>query len=89
MQLNDFLSRHNLSMSRFARLVGTTTATISRIADASVMPRRPLILRIYEATDGLVTANDLAGTYCKHPCPTALRPEVARQIDENDGEDRP
>jgi len=68
MKLNDFLNTNDLTMAKFAADVGTTTATISRIADRSVMPRRSLIQRIYDATDGLVTPNDLAGLYCKIPC---------------------
>jgi len=68
MKLNDFLSTNDLTMAEFASDVGTTTATISRIADRSVMPRRSLIQRIYDATDGLVTPNDLAGLCCKIPC---------------------
>lgn len=70
MQLNDFLKNHEITMARFAAMVGTTPATISRVADGSVVPRRALILRIHRATGGLVTANDLVGTYCVHPCPS-------------------
>ena len=59
MQLNDFLTKRSISMARFADMVGTTTATISRIADGTVMPRRALMQRIFEATGGAVTPNDL------------------------------
>lgn len=82
MKLNDFLIERDLSMAAFARLVGTTAATISRVADGSVMPRRPLLLRIHEATGGLVTANDLTGTYCTLACPAVAGPSKAKQIEE-------
>lgn len=63
MQLNDFLTKHAISMAEFAKMVGTTTATVSRIADGSVMPRKALIVRIHEVTGGQVTPNDLTGLH--------------------------
>jgi len=68
MQLNDFLTKNNLTMAMFASRVGTTAATISRVVDRSVTPRRSLVRRIYEETGGQVTPNDLAGLYCVTPC---------------------
>jgi predicted transcriptional regulator len=70
MTLNEYLQCTGTLMIDFARKVGTTTATISRIADGSVVPRKALILRIHKATEGRVTANDLVGTYCVEPCPS-------------------
>ena len=72
MKLNDFLEADGTSMGQFAQMVGTTTATISRIADRIVVPRRDLMQRIYEATEGAVTPNDLVGLYCVQPCPTTV-----------------
>jgi predicted transcriptional regulator len=63
MKLNDFLHERGVTKSAFADLVGTTTATISRIADGSVMPRKALMERIFAATGGAVTPNDLAGLH--------------------------
>lgn len=68
MELKDFLKKNDLSMAEFAEQVGTTAATISRVADRLVTARRTLVERIYEATGGLVTPNDLAGLYCTEPC---------------------
>lgn len=68
MKLNDFLKSKGISMARFSLTVETTTATISRIADGTVVPRRDLMHRIYRATDGLVTPNDLVGLHCVRPC---------------------
>lgn len=53
-------------MASFAQTVGTTTATISRVADGTVVPRRDLMHRIYQATNGLVTPDDLLGLRCVH-----------------------
>lgn len=69
MKLNDFLTAENTSMGNFAKTVGTTTATISRIADGVVIPRKDLMHRINVATRGLVTPNDLVGIYCTQACP--------------------
>ncbi len=69
MKLNDFLIAEGTSMGQFAKAVGTTTATVSRIADGTVVPRRALMKRINQATGGLVTPNDLVGIYCKEVCP--------------------
>ena len=56
-------------MGDFAKTVDTTTATISRIADGIVIPRKDLMQRINIATRGLVTPNDLVGIYCTQACP--------------------
>ena len=64
MKLNDFLDAEDTSMGEFARAIGTTTATVSRVADGTVIPRKALMQRIYDATAGKVTPNDLIGLYC-------------------------
>lgn len=69
MKLNDYLTKHELSKGAFARRLGTTTATVSRIADGLVVPRRKLLQRIHQETDGLVTPNDLTELYCAVGCP--------------------
>jgi hypothetical protein len=68
MKLNDFLGSENISMGTFAKTVGTTTATISRVADGTVVPRRGLMERIYVVTQGLVTPNDLVGIAVDDHC---------------------
>ena len=68
MKLNDFLSSNQMTMANFANAVGTTTATISRVADGHVMPQKSLLERIHKETGGLVTPNDLAGLYCRELC---------------------
>lgn len=71
MKLNDFLHERGVMKSAFADLVGTTVATVSRIGDGHVVPRRELLERIHRATDGAVTPNDITGLYCAVPCPVA------------------
>lgn len=69
MTLNEYLQSTGTLMIDFARKVGTTPATVSRIADGSVTPRRALMQRIFEATGGTVTPNDLTGLHGPaHPC---------------------
>lgn len=68
MKLNEYLNEQGISMGSFAKTVGTTTATISRIADGVVVPRKELMQRIHKTTNGSVTPNDLVGLYCVTPC---------------------
>ena len=68
MKLNDYLLEHGLSKGAFAKLIGTTTATVSRIGDGLVVPRRELLVRIHQETGGRVTPNDLVGLYCADRC---------------------
>lgn len=63
MRLTDFLRLNNVILTDFATRIGTTTATVSRIADGLVVPRRKLLVRIYEETGGAVTPNDLTGIH--------------------------
>lgn len=63
MKLADFLRQNNVTLAAFASRIGTTAATVSRIADGSVVPRRRLLENIFEATQGRVTPNDLTGLY--------------------------
>lgn len=73
MTLNDFLSSHGISKVVFAQKLNTTVATVSRISDGLVTPRRDLMKRIYTVTEGAVTPNDLVGLYCVHPCENVRR----------------
>lgn len=62
MHLRDFLDENGLNLAEFGNLVGTTGATICRIVNGQV-PRRDLMVRIHQATNGLVTPNDLVGLH--------------------------
>lgn len=45
MKLNEFLITNGITMANFADAVGTTTATISRVAVGLVVPRKALLTR--------------------------------------------
>lgn len=76
MKLNDFLRENELSKSAFAAAIGTTVATISRIGDGLVVPRRSLLVRIHEETGGMVTPNDIVGVRCVRPCDPSIDKET-------------
>ena len=61
MKLFDYLTAHGIPANDFAERVGTTAATISRIANGQVMPRKALMAAILQETGGQVTPNDLFG----------------------------
>ncbi len=68
MKLREFLKSNNLQMAQFGEQIGTTGPTVCRIAGGQV-PRRDLMIKIYEATGGLVTPNDLVGIDLEPPRP--------------------
>lgn len=78
MKLHKFLTQNNISMGKFAKSVGTTTATISRIADGSVVPRKALMERIFVVTDGNVTPNDLVDLVQLKPA-TSVRKKCSKK----------
>lgn len=59
MTLHEYLSRHALRPAEFARSLGVSAATISRVLNGRVVPRRALMAAIHAATGGRVTPNDL------------------------------
>lgn len=59
MTLGDYLDMHDIRLTEFARRVGTTKATIWRVINGQVMPRRQLMTEIHRATGGAVCPNDL------------------------------
>jgi transcriptional regulator with XRE-family HTH domain len=77
MLLSDFLKTNGITLAAFAEEIGTSAATVSRISDGLVVPRRKLLVRIYEATGGQVCPNDLTGI---HP-PSGT--DIARQEDKD------
>lgn len=57
MKLKTYLEREDLWGWEFAKMAGTTSATISRIANGAI-PRPDLMRRIVELTKGEVGPND-------------------------------
>jgi len=61
MTLDAYLRKHGISEREFAALVYVSQAQIHRLRKGNTWPSRPLVIRIANATGGLVTANDFAG----------------------------
>lgn len=59
MDLNEFLNERDIKPLDFAKLIGVKgKATIYRYLNGTSIPGPSTMDRIYEVTEGLVTAND-------------------------------
>lgn len=58
MTLADYLRKHDLRFSEFARLISSSRQNVSRWASGAVLPRPSEMAKIAVATKGRVTAND-------------------------------
>lgn len=58
MKLKDWLSKHRISGSEFARRLNVTRAAVSRYSTEDRVPRPAILRRIHDATDGEVSAAD-------------------------------
>lgn len=58
MLLSDYLAENELSDAAFARLIGVERQTVGRYQTGDRFPERDILLRIFKATSGKVTAND-------------------------------
>lgn len=58
MKLADYMTLVGIKDTAFAEKVGRDQSTISRIRRGEVLPDWSTVVRIAEATDGAVTAND-------------------------------
>lgn len=61
MRLAAFLEKNELTDAAFARLIGVERQAVGRYKSGERFPEKPILLKIYEATEGAVTANDFAG----------------------------
>jgi hypothetical protein len=59
--LGEWIIRNGHTLTSFAALVGTTEATLSRACLGRNLPRRELMVRIWQETNGEVDANALFG----------------------------
>lgn len=57
MKLKSWLTLADKSTDEFAKIIGVSGAAVRRYCSGR-MPQRPILLRIREATDGAVTADD-------------------------------
>lgn len=61
MKLATYLENSELSDAAFARLIGVERQAVGRYKAGDRFPEKPILLKIYEATNGQVSANDFAG----------------------------
>jgi transcriptional regulator with XRE-family HTH domain len=61
MTLSDYLAETGETQDAFAKRVGTSQADISRYVSGKRRPRKDVLIKIFAATDGRVTANDFFG----------------------------
>ncbi len=61
MKLADYLTDNSLSDAAFARAIGVERQAVGRYKSGERFPERPILLKIFDATGGQVTANDFAG----------------------------
>ncbi|TXH32081.1 MAG: XRE family transcriptional regulator [Rhodospirillaceae bacterium] len=61
MKLATYLENEKLTDAAFARLIGVERQAVGRYKLGERFPEKPILLKIYEATGGQVTANDFAG----------------------------
>lgn len=59
MKLEDYLTSKSLTLAKFSERCGVSAPTIYRIKNQQVVPSKSTMVAILEATDGLVTPNDL------------------------------
>ena len=62
MILIEYLRQNDLTMARFAELIGVSTSAAQRYAARERIPRATIMRRIVEATDGAVQPQDFYGT---------------------------
>lgn len=58
MTLSEYLTQNSLSIAAFAARLGVNKSAVSRWATGARLPRRDMMNRINDATEGEVTAND-------------------------------
>jgi transcriptional regulator with XRE-family HTH domain len=58
MKLADYLEKEGISQLEFADLIGSTSATVSRIVHGGQNPSLALMIKIKEVTKGKVKPND-------------------------------
>ncbi len=61
MQLATYLENEKLTDAAFARLIGVERQAVGRYKAGERFPEKPILVKIYEATGGQVSANDFAG----------------------------
>lgn len=72
MKLAEYLETNDLSDAAFARAIGVERQAVGRYKNGERFPEKPILLKIFEVTNGQVSANDFAGLPPEpHPQPEA------------------
>lgn len=58
MKLSDYLERHNIKRSDFAERISKSQSYVTMLCQGEIWPSRGVVERIYQVTNGAVTAND-------------------------------
>jgi hypothetical protein len=78
--LGVWIRRNGLTLTRFADIVGTSEASLSRICAGKQFPSREIMLRIVEATNWEVDANALLSIPARPRSSSAARAVPARSV---------
>lgn len=73
MKLADYLKSKKLTQYAFAKMAEVTQAAVQRYATGKRIPDDAVMLRIYSATNGDVTANDFYDIPPQKPNPKKLK----------------
>jgi transcriptional regulator with XRE-family HTH domain len=83
MKIEQYIKKYKLNKSKFARLCGLNVYTIYRFIKGNGIPSSSVALKIYYATNGEVTMEDLIPTdkrKCKRPI-QEQRPELMETLE--------
>ena len=61
MKFNDFLEEERWSVAKIAKEFNVPVPTVAKWKHNGVIPRKELVVKIYEFTEGRVTPNDFYG----------------------------
>ncbi|WP_162232715.1 helix-turn-helix domain-containing protein [Sphingomonas sanxanigenens] len=67
MTLAEYLAQPGRTATELAQATGSAVSTITRAARGEIIPSRDLMIKLFEATDGAVTPNDIFGIVSKAP----------------------
>jgi transcriptional regulator with XRE-family HTH domain len=67
--LKEYLETHKLTLTEFAARIEAPISSVHRYVTGEYMPKRDVMLRIFDATGGEVTANDFYGI--EEPAPVS------------------
>ena len=58
MKLDDYINKNGMNYTRFSKLIGVSPQSVHHYAKGKSIPAVNVMRKIYQETDGLVSAND-------------------------------